>query len=517
MKLAVLDLETDPFLFGREPAPFAAGLYLGQGGEGGYYQTWGDDCLVKMLDIIESIDEPLCIYAHNGGKFDFWFMADKISAPIMFVHGRLLKGKLFHHEIRDSYKILPVPLRDYKKDDTDYSTFEYDVREKHKAAILDYLHHDCIYTYDLISAFHAHHGNALTMGGAAMKALTALHPQEHENAKFDAHYRPFFAGGRCQAFAHGRSAGALKLFDVNSMYPAVMRNYQHPVGVPDYACKSLPDDGFYLAHIIADSKGALCLKHKGLKFPHGRNEFFTTSHELRAAQMLGLVSKIEVVKCYVWNETQNFRHFVDIYSQQKIDAEKAGDKAGRLVAKLLMNNAYGKFAQNPENFREYDIFADFSECETAGYAVAGIFGARVLGEKPATIRAHSYNNVAIAASVTGAARAELMLALSRAVRPIYCDTDSIVCEALDVETHDTKLGAWKVEAEFDEFYCAGKKLYAAYAKGVPVKQASKGVQMTASNIRAVALGAVINCPIDAPSLKLGRPSKFIRRNIARTE
>jgi hypothetical protein len=287
--------------------------------------------------------------------------------------------------------------------------------------------------------------------------------------------------------------------------------------VPDYTCKNLPDEGFYLAHVIADSKGALCLKHKGLKFPHGRNEFFTTSHELRAALSLGLVSKIEVIKCYVWKETQNFRRFVDIYSQQKIEAENAGDKAGRLIAKLLMNNAYGKFAQNPENFREYDIFVDFAQCELAGYKVASIFGERVLGEKPAAIRAHSYNNVAVAASVTGAARAELMIALARAVRPIYCDTDSIVCDALDVETHGTKLGAWKVEAEFDEFYCAGKKLYAAYAKGVPVKQASKGVNMTASNIRAVALGAVINCPIDAPSLKLGQPAKFIARNIARTE
>ena len=516
MKLAVLDLETDPFKFGREPAPFAAGLYLGRGDDGGYYNTWGDNALALMLDILRSIEEPLMIFAHNGGRFDFWYMSEHISAPVMFVHGRLIKGSLFHHQLRDSFKILPIPLRDYKKDETDYATFEYGSREKHKSTILDYLYHDCVYLYELIEAFISAHGPALTIGSAAMKALTSIHPQDHERASFDEKYRPYFAGGRCQAFEHGRSAGQLKLYDVNSMYPAVMRNYQHPRGVPDYKCKSLPELGFYLARITARSQGALCLKHKGLKFPRGEHEFMVTSHELRAAIILGLVDRVKVHECFVWETTQNFREFVDIYSAQKIAAEESGDAAGRLVAKLLMNNAYGKFAQNPESFREYALFESQDELEKDSYTLAGVFGERLLGEKPAAIRAHSYNNVTIAASVTGAARAELMLALARAERPIYCDTDSIVCEGLDVETHPTKLGAWKLEAEFDEFYCAGKKLYVAYAKGVPIKQASKGVRLSPSNIRAIALGDVIDCPIDAPSLKLGQPAKFIRRTIAMT-
>jgi hypothetical protein len=48
-------------------------------------------------------------------------------------------------------------------------------------------------------------------------------------------------------------------------------------------------------------------------------------------------------------------------------------------------------------------------------------------ERPSPRRGGFYN-IATAASITGAARANLLRNLSLSDRPIYCDTDSIICE-----------------------------------------------------------------------------------------
>jgi hypothetical protein len=72
-----------------------------------------------------------------------------------------------------------------------------------------------------------------------------------------------------------------------------------------------------------------------------------------------------------------------------------------------------------------------------------------------------FRNVAIAASITGAARAELFTGLCHATSPLYCDTDAIVAATVSgLRFSETELGAWKFEAEGDEMLIGGKKLYA---------------------------------------------------------
>jgi hypothetical protein len=60
--------------------------------------------------------------------------------------------------------------------------------------------------------------------------------------------------------------------------------------------------------------------------------------------------------------------------------------------------------------------------------------------------------------------------LSYPDRPIYCDTDSIICEAFGGNLHDTELGGWKIEAEGDYAAIAGKKLYAVFDNGKGAKE-----------------------------------------------
>ena len=135
----------------------------------------------------------------------------------------------------------------------------------------------------------------------------------------------------------------------------------------------------------------------------------------------------------------------------------------------------------------------------------------------------AYNDCFVAASVTGAARALLMDAIIHCKRPIYCDTDSIVCEGLGDNTvlSPTELGAWDLEGEGDCIYIYGKKVYALYNEGKPYtdkkgneKTANKGVKMKATEIKDLVLGHDFIWQNEAPSFKRDGRVLFIERKLS---
>lgn len=508
---AVLDIETDPFLYNRIPLPFACGFYDGEN----YFQTWGDSCIAEIVDYLMAYKEPCEIFAHNGGKFDWHYFAYTLSEPVNFIKNRMLRAQLGHHTVRDSYAIIPAPLRDYKKDDTDYATFEYSERNKHKESISKYLRHDCEYLYDLVKNFIDRFGNKLTIASTAMQELRKFYDVKHESPEFDEEFRPYYFGGRVQCFARGIVKGNWKCYDINSSYPNAMRNFPHPAGKREYVA-TLPDDKVYFARIIADSDGALPLRDKqGLQFPTvKRTEFLACSHEINAGLNAKRLHIHKVLECCAFTESQTFKAFVDYFFNEKIAAELAGNKIDRLFFKLLLNNAYGKFAQNPELFVDYTLNPSRNVDADRPWIESGWFGEKILYERPALVSSSNYWNVAIGASITSAARAYLFDALQHTTKPMYCDTDSIICESLDAPLHDTKLGAWKLEAAADELALIGKKMYAAFRKGKFIKGASKGIPTDPEFLRKLArrgIPATIELP--APSYRIGREPRFIKREV----
>jgi len=519
MRIATLDLETDPFVYGQTPMPFAAGFFDGDQ----YHQTWGPSCVADMVAYINDHADDLLIYVHNGGGFDFWYLQPWITNPLFFIHRRLAKcGFLERHELRDSYRMIPVPLSDYNKDTIDYNLFFPGVREKHKQSIGHYLQMDCEYLYQMVTDFISRYGNHLTMGAAAIHALKECHPQKHESETFDTRFRPWYMGGRNECFKTGELKGDWKIYDVNSMYPYVMANYNHPLGSSYCKTSRMKDNRVSFARITATSNGALPMPYKGLSFPHGKREFWACSHEIFTGLELGVLKIHKIHECYQFNHVQSFAEFIDKFAAIKVACEESGDKGGRLFAKLLMNSSYGKFGQNPRNYTDCELFDDIKELTEKGYTYTSQLGDKLIGSKPTDLKPYSFNNVAIAASITSASRAELMRGLAHAENPIYCDTDSIIAENLHMELHDSKLGAWKTEAQADTMYIAGKKLYAAYAKGMPVtikgkeKKASKGANLSAETIRKVTLGDTYLNEIAAPVLRFGQGAKFIARKIQKT-
>lgn len=519
-KLAVLDIETDPFLYGRIPLPFACGFFDGSH----YHQTWGDDCIAQMLRYLQQYPDELSIYAHNGGKFDWVYFSHALNGPLKFINDRLVQASLLHHIVRDSYAILPAPLRDYKKDVTDYATFEYEAREQHKQSISDYLRDDCLYLYELVDAFLKTYKFNITIGSCALKQLKQFHPVKKRGKVYDAMLRPYYFGGRVQCFEKGWIKAPLKLYDINSSYPNVMRNYPHPAG-ECYQTNKLPKRGVYFATIIADSAGALPIRTKtGLQFPQIKaGEFRACSHEIESGLRTGKLKIHTVKECYAFTEVQSFDMFVDHFFNLKVLAEKNKDAAMRLVYKLLLNNAYGKFAQNPENFFDYAL--DIGEFD--GWMPCGELGPRTIYKRPAgekdprtgaiVTKDSGYIDVAIGASITSAARAYLFDALQKAERPLYCDTDSIICTHLNAPLHASNLGAWKLEAQGDAVAICGKKLYALMQGKKCIKAASKGLPCDPAAIVKLArtgLPQVFQLP--APTMRIGSRPKFMQRKARMT-
>lgn len=556
-RICVYDTETDPFAEDRVVAPFTVGFYDGEC----YFDFWGDDCIDQFFTFLKEnyADQELLIYAHNGGRFDFYFQLDYLDRDQepFIMQGRIVSAKFGGQEFRDSYKIIPSPLAGYQKEEIDYNKFERGEREKHKREILAYQKTDCLYLYDLVSSFHEMFGDKLTIGSTALPVLRSFHDYRLLTAKADENLRPYYYGGRCQAFETGIMRAPLgstfKVYDRNSMYPAAMREELHPVGFTYTLSRDITDKTAFLL-VEGWNDGAFPMRvgegeNKGsLDFTVRRGKFWITIHEYRAAVETGTFKTQRIVHARNCDEWDTFAGFVDHYYNARLEAKAADDKIRDLFYKLLLNSAYGKFAQDPSEYESFMLRdamnpPDREEMRSpeneGGWYPATVNRDLFVWARPSPHAWRSYKNVGIAASITGAARANLLRNLALAKRPMYCDTDSIICESFTGETDDKRLGGWKLEATGHVVAIAGKKMYCVLSydqqfqdklKTIPkphdlifdgrkawvIKLASKGAKLTAEQIIALCRGQTVLYKNPVPNFKLDGSAEFVHRNIKAT-
>ena len=500
-KIAVLDMETDPFDNVTKTAvhPFAACLYSDHFEPIIIWDENADSFSRRVVAAIEALSDRYVIYAHNGGRFDFMFLVHLLRGAVSFKGRGIMSASIGEHELRDSFHIIPEKLAAYQKDSFDYTVLVKAKRNQHRKIIIDYMVADCRYLLDLVKAFIEEFGLRMSIGQAAMLELKSHYEVKKLSPGWDEYLRNYFFGGRVECLT-GRTnvTGDYKLYDVNSMYPFVMATCEHPVGdFHDYQLRcGEPNADTVFIDLDCDNRSALIGKtaegETTASIKSGR--FFTTIHEYRTAIRFRLITNVSINFCLDCAERTQFAKFVEpLYSRRQLtkgllrDIKRAGEenserylkvKRDDLFLKLLMNNAYGKFAQNPRRFKEYYLtdpdetppgewlksleslpqheqdFYRMPESENAGYWI---------WSKPAP--GFRFNNVGTAASITGAARAVLLEALQYAVDPIYCDTDSIICRDLPgMDLDGERLGAWDLEDEFSKVIIDGKKLYACWYK-----------------------------------------------------
>lgn len=544
--IAVSDCETDPFRVGRLPRPFIWGFY-----DGLHYMEFYAPHNTKILRCVSGHcgecvgcistkqyvdyirEQSIICYAHNGGKFDWHFVLPHLTPydDVMLINNRIARAYIGKCELRDSYNILPVPLKAYKKDEIDYAIMEPEERYKPKnwQKIREYLRSDNVYLHELVSSFVNSYGVQITQASAAMNQWKKIseRPLPVTNKEFYDVISPYYYGGRVQCFESGIIDTRFCSIDINSAYPFAMKN-RHPYSGSFSIAEGFIDNAdFY--KIEADASGAFPYRGEGnpeqfagLRFPLDgkRRVFHVTGWEYRAAVETDTLWNGHVLESVIFDDHIDFGVYIDHFYQLRLQAKQAGNEAESLFAKLLMNSLYGKFASNPEHYRDYIIVPMdvIGGLDAEGYEFAGELGPWGLAARRLREDQERYYNVATGASITGYVRAMLWRAIAKSKGVLYCDTDSIAVRepSPDIVFGDG-LGQWKHEGDFDKAGIAGKKLY--IFRGVKVKgkrtnkMASKGARLTEDDLWKVAAGGVVEFKSDVPTFSPVKAPFFQARNI----
>ena len=510
----VFDCETDSF-DGFPVAPFVWG-WIKSTGERGF--TYCEADFIAMLRAFNGI-----ALAHNGGKFDTVLLAQYFEhGEIKLINGRVAEVKIGRATVRDSFLIIPAPLSaSGKKDDFDYEILNRNkkhLRVKHKAAIEKYLMQDCAALYEMVERFYAAHGQRLTQAGAALVCWEDMGGLVRRwGGAHDVHFRKFYFGGRCEAFKKGALGSGWEYYDIKSSYPYAMA-HDHPAShLCDYFVhtdiKKITPQSF--ARVVAANYGCLPARGKyATEYPHhddGR-EYFASGWEIIAGLETGTL-KIFSATIYRPAAVETLRPYVDKFYADKLSAEKSGDKIGRLIAKIFLNSLYGKYGSAADDYKKYLIVEAGEQRE--GYTLHAEIGALDIIQTPDK---GQFYDVALAASVTGFARAKLFRQILKARDVAYSDTDSIICRGGEFDVGEN-LGQWEKVCTLSDFYVAGKKLYTGTDDNGEAVSAHKGfsaLDTCPADIIKAAMGCEFKINRSAPSINATGAQQFINRTMRKT-
>ena len=168
-----------------------------------------------------------------------------------------------------------------------------------------------------------------------------------------------------------RDIGAGKVYDVNSLYPWAMRYNVYPVGLPLYFDGKYQEDlrrPLYIQKFTCQfrlKKGYLpCVQIKNSLFYNG-NEYLVESDGLVDLTMCNVDLELFFDHYDVWDiqwlgywsfqaKEGIFNDYIDTW--YKVKEKSTG--AVRQLAKLMLNNLYGKFATSPEIIEKMPVLED---------------------------------------------------------------------------------------------------------------------------------------------------------------
>ncbi|KAI3451557.1 hypothetical protein Pfo_008222 [Paulownia fortunei] len=150
----------------------------------------------------------------------------------------------------------------------------------------------------------------------------------------------------------------LYYYDVNSLYPYIMKSYPMPGGKPVWHGNLEGQDnlfGFIEAYIVCPptiSRPFLPYRDdrkKTLLFPTDEFVRVYYSEELKYARDIGY--KIIPLSGYLFEKMNSnpFKNFVSSIFESRQEVKKRGNDAMSYVYKILMNSLYSRFGINPKS------------------------------------------------------------------------------------------------------------------------------------------------------------------------
>lgn len=324
-----------------------------------------------------------------------------------------------------------------------------------------------------------------TQAGQALSAYTHRFLKHdvmiHTNAKaLDLERRAYY-GGRTEAFRIGSFKGDFHVLDVNSLYPFVMRDNCFPVSLEAFVERSNSLDRNELQTILAEravvAQVDVCVERESqrivptvsqgrLIYPTGRFTTVLTTPELSMALDAGIV--VGVGDLCVYKSAPIFTDYVTELYDLRLKYKEEGNVVWHEIVKVFLNSLYGKFGQYNHTWELEAINGTPGTVATIDIDSGERVTYRTLGGKThrrSLTRAEGWDAFpAIAAHVTGYARAHLTRLMGRAGTVYYCDTDSLFVdrsgmERLAGDIDPTALGALKHEIHAGYLSIRGLKDY----------------------------------------------------------
>lgn len=289
----------------------------------------------------------------------------------------------------------------------------------------------------------------------------------------DEFVRMAYCGGICQVADGIEKINEIgSTYDYNSMYPSQLHSSsgnKFPFGEPVYFTgEYVQDDRYplYVIHIraIFDIKPkhipTLQIKNDCLFRP---NEFVKSSKGLPIELYMTNIDyeifkeqydiiAIDFIDGYKFHGGKGlFDKYINHFYKMKEEATINNDPINRQLSKLFLNNLYGKFGSSPKtSYMTFNVDNEILKRTAVADTKQSVY-------------------CAVAAFTTAYARRELVNAIQANYDNFcYCDTDSIHIrgtEAKGIKIHDSALGCWKKESEWDEALFLRQKTYAEHIDG----------------------------------------------------
>ena len=282
--------------------------------------------------------------------------------------------------------------------------------------------------------------------------------------------------------------------DVNSLYPSMMSSEsgnRYPIGLPKFwkgnyiPDEALADNKYYFIHVrcrfyikknklpfiqiknnklykatemleTSDVYNKTTGKYQSRYIINGveydtRQDLYMTMTDYQLLLDHYNLEDFEIVDgCYFYSEIGLFDEYIEKYKKIKLESKGAL----RTLAKLFLNNLYGKMASSKDSSFKYAFVRDdgsigFTEVEEynkqAGYIAIG---------SAITSYARNFTIRSAQANYHGADKAGF----------IYADTDSIHCDLsaeqiTGITVHDKNFCCWKLESSWDNAIFVRQKTY----------------------------------------------------------
>ena len=424
-----------------------------------------------MLDNLNNND---IVYSHNGGKFDMLFIIDFINSG----NGEILSIRLIHASIlylkikykgkniifKDSYHILPSSLLrltndfnvEHKKQKLDY---DLGIKDKN---FTEYFINDLKGLYEVLILSGL--TDKLTLASNSMMQFKNIYKNKlsRNNDMIDNFFRQSYVGGRVEVIKH--RGYELNYYDVNSLYPYVMKANKYPLPIKNNCEFAFEYDknklGIYECDVIAPKMNIpiLPIKYKDkLIFPYGKFSGTFCSPEINLALKNGY--DIKVKNGYTFTKTDYiFKDYVDYWYNIKKNSE--GSK--KAIAKLMLNSLYGKFGQK-RVMKGLNFISKENYFKNTPEHVLSL-GSLNFEIKETKNFFSDYMHSEIASLTTSYGRVYLYELMQKIGLDniYYYDTDSIITSNLT--NTNNELGGLKDEGLIDEFIAICPKMYAYKSK-----------------------------------------------------